>query len=529
MARRDGIGGPLTRVVPLTDTETTATGIPDGYQPVVQPVFTQRTVVRDLQDAIRNLHKLQLWHKGLHADLLDGHHASDFQPICDFLTELCEDEDAAIDHGSIGGLADDDHTQYMLGSGTVVDNTIPVYVGTGGRDLEDTPVSIDPLTGNTQGIADLDITGTLLALDGQFTTDLRVGADFLFGDLGGGDWLIESDVTGNGITIGNASTKVDIPGTLDPKAFGFTPTAAAGIPVPATGMKYLFVDLSGNYQVKDDANNVTALKAGLGLTKADVGLSSADDVSDAGKPVSTAMQTALDAKAATNRKLDDFGAPDDNTDLNVSTGAHGLCPKLPNDAAVFLDGTGAYSAPSVDEGAIADAVAAYLLLNPPDVSAAWPVGSIFFAAVGTDPATLLGFGTWAVFGAGKVCVGIDSGDTDFDTLEETRGAKTVTLTAAQSGVPAHTHTQDAHGHTQNAHTHDFLPRSSTSGSVSSIVTGTLDTSSTISGANQPHVQSAVAVNQTTVAVNQNNTPANAAEAHSNIQPSIVVAMWKRTA
>lgn len=44
-------------------------------------------------------------------------------------------------------------------------------------------------------------------------------------------------------------------------------------------------------------------------------------------------------------KLDDLGAPDANTDLNVSTTKHGLCPALPNDATKYLDGTGAYSVP----------------------------------------------------------------------------------------------------------------------------------------------------------------------------------------
>ena len=45
-------------------------------------------------------------------------------------------------------------------------------------------------------------------------------------------------------------------------------------------------------------------------------------------------------------KLDDFAAPDDNTDLDVSTTKHGLCPKLPNNATKYLDGTGAYSVPA---------------------------------------------------------------------------------------------------------------------------------------------------------------------------------------
>lgn len=44
-------------------------------------------------------------------------------------------------------------------------------------------------------------------------------------------------------------------------------------------------------------------------------------------------------------RLDDLNDPQDNTDLNVSTTAHGLTPKLPNDSGVFLNGLGAYTAP----------------------------------------------------------------------------------------------------------------------------------------------------------------------------------------
>ena len=152
---------------------------------------------------------------------------------------------------------------------------------------------------------------------------------------------------------------------------------------------------------------------------------------------------------------------------------------------------------------------------PPGGGPAFPVGSVFIAVVNTNPATLLGYGTWSAFAAGRMLVGLDAGQTEFDTVEETGGAKTVTLTAAQSGLPQHTHTQ-------NAHTHDFLPRSATTGAVSSIVTGTLDTSSTISGSNQPHIQAATAVNQDA-------GPSAAAEAHPNLPPYIVVYMWKRTA
>src|SRR3990167_7209436 len=45
---------------------------------------------------------------------------------------------------------------------------------------------------------------------------------------------------------------------------------------------------------------------------------------------------------------------------------------------------------------------------PGDISGAWPVGSVFLSVVSTNPATLLGFGTWAAFAAGRMLVGLDS-------------------------------------------------------------------------------------------------------------------------
>ena len=65
------------------------------------------------------------------------------------------------------------------------------------------------------------------------------------------------------------------------------------------------------------------------------------------------------------------------------------------------------------------------------IANAYPVGSIYMnCSNATNPGTLLGFGTWATFGAGRVLVGIDSSDTDFDGAEETGGSKTHTLTTA---------------------------------------------------------------------------------------------------
>lgn len=44
-------------------------------------------------------------------------------------------------------------------------------------------------------------------------------------------------------------------------------------------------------------------------------------------------------------KLDDLAAPDDNTDRNASITAHGLLPKLPNDATKVLNGVGGWARP----------------------------------------------------------------------------------------------------------------------------------------------------------------------------------------
>lgn len=156
---------------------------------------------------------------------------------------------------------------------------------------------------------------------------------------------------------------------------------------------------------------------------------------------------------------------------------------------------------------------------------AFPVGSVFVAVVSTNPGTLLGYGTWSAIAAGRVLVGLDSGDTDFDTVEETGGAKTVTLDTTM--IPAHTHVQDAHNHTQDAHNHAMTNlRGATTGGTTTgfggIVAGS-DTSSTVTAWSMP---TATATNQATTATNQN---AGGGGAHSNVQPYFVVYMWKRTA
>jgi hypothetical protein len=84
----------------------------------------------------------------------------------------------------------------------------------------------------------------------------------------------------------------------------------------------------------------------------------------------------------------------------------------------------------------------------------YPVGSIYTNATNaTNPGTLLGFGTWTAFGAGRVAVGFDAGNALFDTAEETGGS-------ADAITVSHTHTATS---TDSGHTHTLT--SSSMGSV----------------------------------------------------------------
>lgn len=171
------------------------------------------------------------------------------------------------------------------------------------------------------------------------------------------------------------------------------------------------------------------------------------------------------------------------------------------------------------------------------VDLVYPVGAIYVSTVSTNPNTIFGRGTWAAFGTGRTLVGVDSGQTEFDTVEETGGAKTHTLT--ESEIPSHTHvqnshnhTQDAHTHTQNAHNHTQRYHSATTGPLSGPTTAPDTSSNTVTNYGITTADT-TATNQNTTATNQAATATNqntgGGGAHNNLQPYITVYFWKRTA
>lgn len=64
------------------------------------------------------------------------------------------------------------------------------------------------------------------------------------------------------------------------------------------------------------------------------------------------------------------------------------------------------------------------------------IGKIIMDTENINPATYLGFGTWEYWGAGRVPVGVDVNDKDFNTVEKTGGEKTHKLTIEEMPVHA---------------------------------------------------------------------------------------------
>ena len=132
----------------------------------------------------------------------------------------------------------------------------------------------------------------------------------------------------------------------------------------------------------------------------------------------------------------------------------------------------------------------------------FPVGSIYTSyRVSTDPATVLGFGTWTAI-EGKVLAGYQSGDTDFGTAGGTGGSKDAVVVQHN-----HTITDPGHNHTVS----------------------TYATSTPASGSDVPILYSTTTrtTSTSTTGITINNEGVSGTG--KNLQPYVTVHMWRRTA
>lgn len=212
---------------------------------------------------------------------------------------------------------------------------------------------------------------------------------------------------------------------------------------------------------------------------------------------------------------------------------HLISPSLASPAM-----SGTPTAPTASTGTNTTQVATTAFVAATLLAAVYPVGSIYTnAGVSTNPGTLLGFGTWTAFGAGRVMVGYDSGNTLFDTAEETGGsydaiavAHTHTFSATSGGQSqTHTHsisiTDPGHVHSYQGTTYPLHadngggPNTMHSPTATNTSSATTGITASAGNASQDHTHS---VSGTTGSTGSSGT-------NANIQPYITVYMWKRTA
>lgn len=123
----------------------------------------------------------------------------------------------------------------------------------------------------------------------------------------------------------------------------------------------------------------------------------------------------------------------------------------------------------------------------------YPVGSIYQSTAPTNPTTFMG-GVWERFGNGRVLVGVDEADADFNTANKTGGEKTHTLTIDE--MPSHSHRQYVSANNGN----DSIRRDWSSDGASKAYDQGMETGR--AGGNRPH---------------------------NNLQPYVTLYRWRRTA
>ena len=159
-----------------------------------------------------------------------------------------------------------------------------------------------------------------------------------------------------------------------------------------------------------------------------------------------------------------------------------------------------FSASTANVGTDTTQVATTAFVRAEIKNTIYPVGSIFTTvtpyANSAAVVTAIGGTTWVAFGAGKVIIGVDTGDSDFNTVEETGGAKTDSHTLTIAEMPSHNHS----------------------------LSPTLNSGSSTDGT--PNV---VAGGNSGSAVSISSTGGGNAHTHDIVQPYITVYMWKRTA
>lgn len=163
---------------------------------------------------------------------------------------------------------------------------------------------------------------------------------------------------------------------------------------------------------------------------------------------------------------------------------------------------------------------------PEVVNALYPVGSLYMSVDPANPSIQWPGTTWVAHAAGRALVGVGSNGEGSYNVGQQRGTETHILTAAQ--IPAHTHTvnpPETNTSTDGNHTHNQIVSETGGGSVIRV------TKTDISGGFLAigGIQAAGSHDHSVNIPEFSTGSIGGSGAHPNIQPSIGVYVWRRTA
>ena len=150
----------------------------------------------------------------------------------------------------------------------------------------------------------------------------------------------------------------------------------------------------------------------------------------------------------------------------------------------------------------------------------YPVGSVYMSTVNNSPAKFLG-GTWVLWGAGRVPVGVDTTQTAFNTVEKTGGESTHILSVNE---------MPSHGHRGTSVLSEAQYRTPLSGEQTLIDVPVGDATYSVEYSTPTLATTNGVVNGKQKVKATYGVPAEGGgKAHNNLQPYITCYMWKRTA
>lgn len=156
----------------------------------------------------------------------------------------------------------------------------------------------------------------------------------------------------------------------------------------------------------------------------------------------------------------------------------------------------------------------------------YPVGEILVTHRTGNPSTWLGFGTWERFASGRAMVSLDPLDSSFQTVGQTGGSKTHVLTIGE--LPQHAHSVNPPATTTSSggeHTHTLNMSATIYGPLASVMGNAFNDTVAATGPINP----AGAHTHVIDIPPFDSSPVGSGQAHNNLQPYVVVNMWRRTA